>query len=65
MSENDRAAWGVHNEMNTGVIFLRNTPGTDALLHAWLVRMRQVRRMFMICNICKNVCWNVCDVVST
>jgi len=34
-------AWGVHNEMNTGIIFLRSTPSAMALLEAWINRMRE------------------------
>lgn len=34
-------AWGVHNEMNTGIIFLRSTASSFLLLEAWLARMRK------------------------
>ena len=40
-AENDRSAWGVHAEMNTGVVFLRATQGALALCAAWVARMQQ------------------------
>jgi len=41
VSEGDQQAWGVHGEMNTGMIMLRSTAGALALCSAWMERMRQ------------------------
>jgi hypothetical protein len=40
-SDRDAAAWGVHNEMNTGMVLLRSSPGALVFCLAWVARMEK------------------------
>lgn len=40
-ADNDAAAWGVNNEMNTGILLLRSTRGAMVFCQKWVARMEQ------------------------
>ena len=39
-ADNDRDAWGLHGELNTGIILLRSSYGSLALCDEWIRRMQ-------------------------
>jgi len=40
-AENDRASWGLAQELNTGMLLLRSSPGAAVVCEAWVDRMKQ------------------------
>mmetsp|Transcript_35834 Transcript_35834/g.114180 ORF Transcript_35834/g.114180 Transcript_35834/m.114180 type:complete len:314 (+) Transcript_35834:2-943(+) len=52
-AENDRAAWGLQQELNTGMLMLRSSPGAAVVCEAWVARMQ--REMVSIEKLPKNM----------
>ena len=40
-AENDHASWGLAQELNTGMLLLRSSPGAAVVCEAWVDRMKQ------------------------
>lgn len=40
-ADSDARKWGMHEEMNTGMLLLRSSPGAVAVCMAWVDRMRK------------------------
>ena len=44
INDHDQAWWGLHGELNTGIVLLRSTHSALALCDEWIRRMQKERR---------------------
>ena len=50
-NERDETGWGIHNEMNTGMVLLRSTAGASTFCLQWIARMElEVAKVAMLAS---------------